>query len=302
MRLDKYASEVLGLFSRSQLEVRQLQVRLGSQLLKPSFKVLPGLHLQFSWQNPPPPQYLAEELPLNILFEDDQCLVVNKARGMVVHPANGHSTGTLVQGLLHHVQDLEDNFEDGSRPGIVHRLDKDTTGVLICAKNPTALEFLSAQFREKTTMKMYWAVVKGRFSAQEGEVEGWMGRDPKERKRFTLLSEQGGKWSHSSWRVLTTRGDYSLVELRPHTGRTHQLRVHMQSLGHPLLGDPLYARKDTRLPTAPLMLHAAFLKLILPGHLSSVGFYAPPPQDFLEVLKALDLEQPPAFRVIEIEG
>ncbi|HUX11831.1 MAG TPA: RNA pseudouridine synthase, partial [Spirochaetia bacterium] len=168
------------------------------------------------------------------------------------------------------------------RPGIVHRLDKDTSGVIIAAKNPESLEYLALQFRRRTAKKIYLAVVKGRPRSRRGIVEGNIRRDPAHRKRF-VLSESQGKPSRSSYRVVRELGDYTLVELRPVTGRTHQLRVHMQHIGNPVLGDPIYGRKDPTYPDLPLMLHAYRLLITTPDGVSRT-FKAPLPERFRNFL------------------
>lgn len=298
-RLDKYLSDTLGLFPRSQYERRAVEVHLAGKPLKPSFKVTGGEELLVRWDDLPEASFGAENIPLEVLYEDELVLVVNKARGMVVHPAHGNWSGTLVQGLLHHVKELSENFEEeeGSevRPGIVHRLDKDTSGVLITAKTPEALEFLAAQFRDRSTEKTYLAVLKGAPKTESGLVEGHIGRDPKNRQRFAVVGPSQGKPAVTAWFVEARAPGYTLIRFRPHTGRTHQLRVHSLFLGAPILGDPIYARTDPRWPAAPLMLHAAQLAIALPGDKGRRVFTAPLPADFLAVLSDLGLPVPPLF-------
>ena len=187
-RLDKYLADTLGLFPRTQYERRKVGVVLGGKSMKPSLRLVGGEALSVEWEDLPEARFGAEDIPLDVIYEDSAVVVVNKPRGMVVHPAHGNWSGTLVQGLLHRVKELADNFEDeeGSevRPGIVHRLDKDTSGVLITAKTPEALEFLSAQFRDRSTEKTYYAVLKGSPKKDSGTIEGWLGRDPRNRQRF----------------------------------------------------------------------------------------------------------------------
>jgi len=266
-------------------------VTLDGKALKPSFKVLGGESLVVRWEDLPEVSFGAEDIPLDVLYEDELVIVLNKARGMVVHPAHGNWSGTLVQGLLHHVKELSDNFEEeeGSeiRPGIVHRLDKDTSGVLITAKTPEALEFLAAQFRDRSTEKTYLAVLKGSPKTESGLVEGYIGRDPKNRQRFAAVGPHQGKPAVTAWYVVARVPGYTLIRFRPHTGRTHQLRVHSLSLGAPILGDPIYARTDPKWPGAPLMLHAAELAIALPGDRGRRVFKAPLPEDFQAVLRDL---------------
>jgi 23S rRNA pseudouridine1911/1915/1917 synthase len=295
-RLDKYLSDTLALFPRSQYDRRNVAVTLAGKPAKPSLKLTGGEALAVTWDDLPEATFGAEDIPLDVLYEDDAVVVVNKVRGMVVHPAHGNWSGTLVQALLHRVKDLADNFEDeeGSeiRPGIVHRLDKDTSGVLITAKTPAALEFLAAQFRDRSTEKTYFAVLKGQLKGNAGVVEGYLGRDPRNRQRFAAVGPSQGKPAVTAWTVVGRVPGYTLVRFHPHTGRTHQLRVHSLVLGCPILGDPIYARTDPRWPQAPLMLHAARLVIALPGNVGLREFTAPLPPEFREVLTNLGLPDP----------
>jgi len=297
VRLDKYVADTLDLFPRSQYDRRNVTVTADGKAAKASLKLEGGEALVIRWDDLPEQTFGAEDIPLDVLYEDELVVVVNKPRGMVVHPAHGNWSGTLVQGLLHRVKELADNFEeeDGAeiRPGIVHRLDKDTSGVLITAKTPEALEFLSAQFRDRSTEKTYFAVLKGSPKTNSGTIEGWLGRDPKNRQRFAAVGPSQGKPAVTAWTIEARAPGYVLVRFRPHTGRTHQLRVHSLTLGCPILGDPIYARTDPKCPQAPLMLHAARLSIELPGGKGRRVFTAPPPAEFLAVLDALGLPAPP---------
>lgn len=296
-RLDKYVSDTLALFPRSQYDRRNVAVTCSGKALKPSFRLEGGEELSLAWDDLPEVSFGAEDLPLDVLYEDELVIVLNKARGMVVHPAHGNWSGTVVQGLLHRVKELQDNFEDEDgaeiRPGIVHRLDKDTSGVLITAKTPEALEFLSAQFRDRSTEKTYLAVLKGAPKTESGLVEGFIGRDPKNRQRFAVVGPSQGKPAITAWFVEARAPGYTLIRFRPHTGRTHQLRVHSLWLGAPILGDPIYARTDPKFPSAPLMLHAAQLAIELPGGKGRKVFKAPLPEDFQSLLRDLGLPVPP---------
>jgi 23S rRNA pseudouridine1911/1915/1917 synthase len=215
---------------------------------------------------------------------------------MVVHPGNGNRSGTLVNALLHHRAGLVESFGAGTpRPGIVHRLDKDTSGVLIVDKNVAAHEFLARQFQERRVRKRYIAVVAGRLPAAEGSIDTRIARDPKDRKKFTCVAS-GGRQAVTRYRLLRAfpagTAGYGYVLLAPRTGRTHQLRVHMKYLGAPVLGDPLYSRPDARFPHATLMLHARSLSLALPGEATPRTFTAPIPTRFHEVLKVLQSFSP----------
>lgn len=292
-RLDKYVADTLNLFPRSQYDRRGVEVARDGKPLKASVKLEGGESLTIRWSDLPEAAFGAEDLPLEVIYEDDKVVVVNKARGMVVHPAHGHWSGTLVQALLFRIKDLADNFEDEAdlRPGIVHRLDKDTTGVLIAAKTPESLEALAVQFRDRLAHKTYYAVVKGSPKGNSGVVEGWLGRDPRNRQRFAPVGPSQGKPAVTAWTVVARVPGFALVRFHPHTGRTHQIRVHSLSLGTPILGDPIYARPDPKRP-APLMLHAAELSLCLPGETVPRVFRAPFPPEFLAVLSDLGLPDP----------
>ncbi|MDC7221124.1 MAG: RluA family pseudouridine synthase [Spirochaetales bacterium] len=293
-RADRYIArkEIL---TRGQIKARDLHIydREGGRELKLSLKVKKGDSLFLEWQEEEEHSLEPEKLDLPIIYEDSRVVVINKPRGMVVHPAVGNWTGTVVQGLLYHNKEMAGEFaEEGEgnepgRPGIVHRLDKDTTGVLVTAKDRDALEELSEQFRERETEKIYLAVIKGAPPSSTGTIEGYMVRDKRDRKKFTLTREERGKWSCTDYVVRERFDKFSLLELRIHTGRTHQIRVHMKSLNKPILGDPIYGRKDNNFPEAPLMLHSWKLTLNLPGEEEPHTFEAPLPEDFEALLNKL---------------
>lgn len=292
VRLDVYLVDRLKLSSRSQLKERVVEIRLNGRKVKVSHRITPGGELEVLLRPLEEPQFTPEALPLRILYEDSQVIVVDKPSGMVVHPGAGVHRGTLVQGLLYHVKTLKETFpEEAIRPGIVHRLDKDTSGVLIAAKNPEALEFLAAQFRHKKVEKTYLAIVKGAPLKREGWVVGKIVRDPRNRKRFRMVDGEGarGKPMETWFRVLKRYGSYAFVLLKPRTGRTHQLRVQMQALGCPILGDPVYSRKGklSEELSSRLYLHAFHLKITLPGEQWPRMFYSTLPSDFKDALRKL---------------
>ncbi|MFP4365389.1 MAG: RluA family pseudouridine synthase [Spirochaetia bacterium] len=279
-RIDKFITEQENLFPRSQIKQRNARFILNGKEVKASKKVKPGDIVQVSWEELPEPEIEPEQVDLDIIYEDDNVLVINKQQGMVVHPANGNYSGTLAQGLLYYCRSIAESFStEDMRPGIVHRLDKDTSGVIITAKNTETLEFLSQQFRSRKTMKTYYAVTKGIPKPKEGIIKGIIGRDRKNRKAFTWKTSSG-KPAKTDYKVLNRFGTYAFVELHPRTGRTHQLRVHMRSVGTPILGDPIYARKDARFKNATLMLHAAKLEISIPGTDEPMVFRAPLPKRF----------------------
>jgi len=286
MRVDRYIADEWQLLSRSQFKQREVSVRVNGKEVKLSRKVVPGDLLEVEFSEPVQPDIRPEELALEVIYENADVLVLNKPQGVVVHPAAGNYSGTLVQGLMFRYQGFAEEFDEEIRPGIVHRLDKDTSGVIITAKNPEAQEFLSAQFRDKTARKEYLAVVKGEIFPLEGRIKNYLIRDPGNRKRFTWNNEKQGRHSCTDFRVLKNFGEAALVALRPMTGRTHQLRVHMLSLGHPILGDPVYSRKDSRRDVT-LMLHALKLEILLPGEENPRVFHAPLPERFRTLLLEL---------------
>lgn len=304
LRIDKFLCDVHSLCTRSQLKISLRKVLQNGRPVKASRTVLPGASLEVFLDEPEAAQYGPQDIALDILYEDERVIVLNKPAGMVVHPGCGVSSGTLVQGLLAYSRELAENFQGegtgisgsgdgtgraGVRPGIVHRLDKDTSGVIITAKDPEGREFLARQFRARTARKVYVAVVRGSLPALRGEVEGFIKRDPRARKRF-MYSTSGGKAAQTLYRTLASRGGYTLARLKPRTGRTHQLRVHMKSLGCPVVGDSVYGRGGE--DGLPLMLHARSLCITLPGEDSPRTFRAPFPGGFIKFLRFFYPENP----------
>jgi 23S rRNA pseudouridine1911/1915/1917 synthase len=286
-RLDRWLADNWGGVSRSQLKQRLVGVWVDGKAAKLSQPVSPGQTVVVELAPLPPADLAPEAIPLDIIFENDDVVVIDKPAGLVVHPAAGNRTGTLVHGLLHHLEELKDqDFDDESRPGIVHRLDKDTSGVLIVAKNPAAHEFLAAQFQERSTRKTYLAIGIGMARFGEREVSGFICRDPSMRQRF-MHHASAGKPASSRFEVLAAGSGCSLFRVTPHTGRTHQIRVHARHLGFPLLADPVYGKPDKRFPGLRLMLHAYRLCIRLPGEAGPRTFTAPAPEDFQRTAAAL---------------
>lgn len=284
-RVDRFLADSLALFARSQIPHRAVVVTIAGEEVRLSRRLRAGERLEIEYREPEPPRIHPEPVPLNILYEDDDVIVLDKPAGMVVHPAAGNWSGTLAQGLMYHVASLAERFGEATRPGIVHRLDKETSGVIIAAKHPDALARLAAQFKERRAQKRYLAVVKGHPPKSRGTIESRIARDPSNRKRFTM-SEREGKEAVTRYRVLRRFGDYAFVSLRPETGRTHQLRVHLAGIGCPILGDPVYARPDRRLPETGLLLHAYQLSITLPSEDAPRTFTAPLPDRFRDALRA----------------
>jgi 23S rRNA pseudouridine1911/1915/1917 synthase len=227
----------------------------------------------------------AEAIPLRVVFEDERLLVVDKPAGLVVHPAPGHSTGTLVNALLAHLPGLEAG-SDASRPGIVHRLDKDTSGLIVIAQDAPTHTALAHQMREHSTVKRYLALVEGRMPAAEGVIDAPIGRDPRHRQRMALVSEvNGGREARTRFKTLWEARGRSLLELQLETGRTHQIRVHLASVGHPVVGDIVYGRAQLPLPPRQF-LHATHLEFVHPATGEWLLFDAPLPPDLTHFLAA----------------
>jgi len=283
-RLDRYLVDHLDLFTRSQLKARAVGIAVNGRPGKLASRVRPGDLLEIAYELPEEPTLEPEPMELDILFEDAEVVVVNKAQGVVVHPGCGHYRGTLVAGLLHHCGTLAGG--EPIRPGIVHRLDKDTSGAIIVAKNAAAHQMLADQFRLRATRKVYYALVRGRPPRDRGAIELGIERDPVDRQRFRA-SRTGGREASTAYRLVRVWPGYSLLRLAPRTGRTHQLRVHARSIGCPVLGDPIYGGEDARFPGATLMLHAYSLTILLPGRRAPTRFRAPLPPHFRKLLALL---------------
>lgn len=232
---------------------------------------------------------IPEDIPLEIIYEDSDIVIINKAPNMVVHPAHGNYNGTLVNALLYHIKDLS-TINGVIRPGIVHRLDKDTSGVIVVAKHDEAHTTLSDMFKEKTLEKTYVCIAKGVFKDKSGRIETLIGRDPRDRKKMAVVTENG-KIAISNYEILDESKNYSLVKVRIETGRTHQIRVHMKSLNHPILGDATYGNSTDGI--ARQMLHAYRLKFTHPISKKEMVVTAPIPEDFKRAAKfaSLDIEK-----------
>lgn len=290
-RLDTYVSKNLEKFSRSRLKNGVEKILLNDKIAKLSAKVNNGDKIFIQWQDPIPEALIPENIPLEILYEDENVTVVNKKQGMVTHPACGNWSGTLVHALLYHWGMTESKLDEKAgnhRRGIVHRLDKDTSGIIICAKNFNSEEWLQNQFKDRRVKKEYIAIVKGIPKEKSGSVKINMIRDSKNRKKFTTTDDSSkGKFSHTVYRCIATYGNYSLMKLKLKTGRTHQIRVHMKYLGCPILGDPIYGTKDTLFDSATLMLHSKTLGIRLPQNSEFTTFDSSVPIRFKKVMHKL---------------
>jgi 23S rRNA pseudouridine1911/1915/1917 synthase len=300
LRADRYIAEHLEIFSRSQIKNRNLKVLLNDKEIKLSKLLFDGDKIQVEYDKPEALQLLPEKIHLDIIYEDNNSVVINKSQGMVVHPGAGNYTGTLVHGLLYYCLEMKDKFPVGDlRPGIVHRLDKDTSGVIISAKNQETHNFLSTQFKNRSTKKQYIAIVKGVPLKQEGTIEINIARDLNNRKKFTV-SKDRGKPAVSFYKVIETWNNFSLVVLKLETGRTHQLRVHMLYLGNPILGDSIYSRNSGLFPDITLMLHAYMLELKLPDKKNTTQkFKAPIPERFLKIIEFYSKN--PSLAILKLE-
>lgn len=250
-RLDRFLTRMEPALSRAHVQkvIAEGQALVSGRVRKANYKLQAGEEVTFHLPEAKPVEILPEDIPLDILYEDSDIIVVNKARGMVVHPATGIYTGTLVNALLYHCKDLS-GINGEIRPGIVHRLDKDTSGVMVAAKNDAAHLDLAEQIRTKAAHRIYRAIVCGNIREEAGVIKGDIGRHPTDRKKMAIVHEHG-KPAVTHFRVLERFGDYTLVECRLETGRTHQIRVHMASIGHPVLGDPksMGRARPVRLPS-----------------------------------------------------
>ena len=284
-RLDKYLAEKMTDLSRSRIKelVQAGEVLVNGKKSKVSYKVQKGDLIQVTVLPLEPLKLEAENIQLDIVYEDEDIIVVNKPQGMVVHPAAGHPSHTLVNALLYHTRDLADSPE-GFRPGIVHRIDKDTSGLLMVAKNAAARESLEKQLAAKSNKRQYLAIVHGNFAEEEGTIDAPIGRNPKDRKQMAVVEK--GKSAVTHFKVLEQYQGYSLVECQLETGRTHQIRVHMAYIGHPLAGDPLYGPRKT-LPGHGQFLHAKTLGFEQPRTGEWLEFSVQPPEIFQQTVADL---------------
>jgi len=284
-RLDKVLASIQTIWTRSQLDklIKTDQVTLNGQIVASKTKVKPGDVIVVAAQTVQTTELVPEDIPLDIVYEDTDVIVVNKPQGMVVHPAPGHPDQTLVNALLYHSPLSTINGE--FRPGIVHRIDKDTSGLLMVAKNDHAHQSLAAQLKAKTNRREYVALVHGVIKEASGTINAPLGRSPKDRKKQAIV--QNGRHAVTHFTVLKRYQHYTLISCRLETGRTHQIRVHLQSIGHPLVGDPLYGPKKT-IKGHGQFLHARLLGFKHPVTGEQLTFEAPLPEIFKATLAKLD--------------
>lgn len=288
-RLDKYLVSCLPEFSRSRLQglIRDNQVLVDGQVVTKTSHILNrGQKVVVSIPEPEPVGLIPEEIPLDVIFESDDLMIINKPAGMVVHPGAGHKTGTLVHAALAHAPELE-GIGGELRPGVVHRLDKDTSGLILVAKNDRSHRWLQEQFRLRRVRKVYLALVDGTPPTPTGRIEAPIGRDPAHRRKMAVTTLQKGREAVTEYQTVETYAHHTLIEAHPLTGRTHQIRLHMAFLGCPIVADSLYGRRKPSLPLERHFLHATRLTILLPGQMEEQTFTAPLPADLEKIIQQL---------------
>lgn len=288
MRVDRFLSGQCEDLSRSYLQklVNDGAVRVGGKVVKSNYKTVAGDVVMLDVPEAAEPKIAPEAMELDVLYEDADIILVNKPKGVVVHPAPGHDSGTLVNGLLHHCKGDLSGINGVMRPGIVHRIDMDTTGVLIACKNDMAHSSVAEQLKEHAITRRYYAVVHGTMKEEEGVVNAPIGRHPVDRKKMSI-NEKNGREAVTHYRVLERFRQFTFVECQLETGRTHQIRVHMASIGHPLLGDMVYGPSKCPYKLQGQTLHAGVLGIIHPRTGIYMEFSAPLPEYFEEILNKL---------------
>lgn len=266
--------------------IRNGDVRINGQIVKPAYKVKAGDEIIASIPAPQPLSIEAQDIELSIIYEDDDLLVIDKAPGMVVHPAPGHSEGTIVNAILHHCSDLG-KIGGKIRPGIVHRLDKDTSGLLVIAKNDTAHQHLALQFKARTLHKEYLAIVHGNMERSSGVISLPIGRHPADRKKMSVISSRG-RTAETLWSVKERFGNADLLSVTLKTGRTHQIRVHCAAVGHPIIGDTIYCSRNKTITADRQMLHAWKLRFVHPLTGESMSLEARVPKDMNHLIETLE--------------
>lgn len=288
LRIDKFLTESCPDYTRSFLQklLKSELVEVNGKPVKSSYKTAAGDTVTFEVPEAVEAEITAQEIPLDILYEDEDVILINKPKGMVVHPAAGHYEGTLVNGLMHHCREQLSGINGVMRPGIVHRIDMDTTGVLIVCKNDLAHNSIAEQLKVHSITRKYYAVVFGSLKDDEGTIHAPIGRHPNDRKKMSINSKNG-KDAVTHYKVLERFHGYTLVECRLETGRTHQIRVHMASIGHPLLGDQVYGPAKQPFRLQGQTLHAGVLGFLHPRTGEYMEFSAPLPKYFEELLEKL---------------
>jgi len=288
-RLDHVLVGIFPEFSRSRLQglIKEGLVKVDGQPARKTGQMLEsGMTVEVTIPAPKPTGLIGENIPLDIIYENEDLLVINKPAGMVAHPAAGHATGTLIHAVLGYAPDIE-GIGGEERPGLVHRLDKDTSGLILLAKNERAHRWLQDQFRLRKVEKTYLALVDGRPPTPSGRIEAPIGRDPSHRKKMALMSPGKGREAISEYITLENYAEHTLLAFHPLTGRTHQIRLHCAFLGCPITGDKIYGRKKATIQLNRHFLHAATLKITLPGEDRARTFEAPTPAELEAILQEL---------------
>ncbi|MDO4445913.1 MAG: RluA family pseudouridine synthase [Bacillota bacterium] len=288
LRIDKYLAQKLPDQSRSYIQklIKDEQVTVHNQKIKSNYKVQSGDQLRVELPKLQEPDILPEDIPLDILYEDEDVLVINKPKGMVVHPSAGHYSQTVVNAVLFHCKGQLSGINGVLRPGIVHRIDMDTTGAIVICKNDKAHQILAEQLKEHSITRKYRALVCGNLKEDTGTIVGAIGRHPIDRKKMAI-NEKNGKPAVTHYKVLERFGNYTYIECQLETGRTHQIRVHMASKGHPLLGDTLYGPTKCPFKLQGQCLHAMVLGFMHPSTGEYMEFEAPLPNYFIHLLQNL---------------
>ncbi len=287
-RIDKYLSDMLSSYSRSRIQklISDGLVLVNNKNIKSNYRLNNGDFLKISIPFPEEYEILPENIPLDIVYEDEDVILINKPKGMVVHPAAGHYEGTLVNALMYHCKDNLSGINGVLRPGIVHRIDMDTTGIIIACKNDNAHISLSEQLKEHSITRYYYAICHNSFSENSGTVDAPIGRHPIDRKKMAI-NHKNGKEAITHYEVLHNFGKFAYIKCRLETGRTHQIRVHMAGIGHPLLGDNVYCSAKTPFKLQGQTLHAGVLGFVHPKTGEYMEFEAPLPEYFEKLLKKL---------------
>ena len=288
-RIDKWISNTLSSLSRSYIQklIKDNQLFVNDKPQKASYRIKVDDEIRFQVPDVAAPVIPAEDIPLNVLYEDSDLLIVDKPKGMVVHPAPGHYSGTLVNAVMFHCKNNLSGINGVMRPGIVHRIDRDTTGALIVCKNDAAHQQIASQLKSHFITRKYRAIVHGRLPLEEGSIDAPIGRDVKERKKMAV-NLQNGKHAVTHYKTLKTYKEYTYIECQLETGRTHQIRVHMASIGHPLLGDEIYGSRKTNFRLNGQTLHAMTIGFIHPSTQKYLEIEAPLPEYFQHLLSVLE--------------
>lgn len=287
-RIDKYISSKLTDFSRSRIQksIEEDNILVDGASIKANYKLKGGENILVRIPKLVVPEIVAQDIPLDIVYEDDDLILINKPKGMVVHPAAGHYDNTMVNALMYHCKDNLSGINGVLRPGIVHRIDMNTTGIIVACKNDFSHNFIASQLAVHSITRKYYAICLNSFKEEEGTVDAPIGRNPNDRKKMAI-DRKNGKRAVTHYKVLENFGKYAFIECQLETGRTHQIRVHMASIGHPLLGDDVYSRAKSNFKLQGQTLHAGVLGFIHPRTKEYVEFSAELPDYFKELLEKL---------------